>query len=214
MEAPEVPLEQVQDDIQEHAAAHGHGAHATETPWTRWIALSTALIAALAALASLAAGHTETESMLAKMEANDRWGYMNSVSLKLHQSEDTERILAAVDKEAGVATDLGSRNEERKHEDDKRKQEELASASERASVLYLKSHESYGYGVTLFQVAIALSAISALTRRRRYWLISLGLGGIGVAFALGGLATQAGIVAPEAAAETAAPTAAGALPSH
>ncbi len=209
MEAPEVPLEQVQDDIQEHATAHGHGGHASETPWTRWIALSTALIAALAALASLAAGHTETESMLAKMEANDRWGYMNSVSLKLHQSEDTERILAAIGKEAGAVTAKDS-----KHEDDKRKQEELANASERASVLYLKAHESYGYGVTLFQVAIALSAISALTRRRRYWLISLGLGGIGVAFALGGLATQAGIVAPEAAADSAAPTAAGALPPH
>ena len=43
-------------------------------------------------------------------------------------------------------------------------------------------HEVFARGVTLFQIAIAIAAISALTRRRRYWMVSMILGAIGCIF--------------------------------
>jgi len=36
--------------------------------------------------------------------------------------------------------------------------------------------------VALFQVAIALGALAALTRNRGIWVGSLGLGGVGIVF--------------------------------
>ena len=37
-------------------------------------------------------------------------------------------------------------------------------------------------GVTMFQIAIAIAAISALTRKRRFWFVSLLFGAAGCAF--------------------------------
>jgi hypothetical protein len=36
--------------------------------------------------------------------------------------------------------------------------------------------------VTLFQIAIAIAAISALTKRRRYWMVSMLIGAVGCIF--------------------------------
>jgi uncharacterized membrane protein YhaH (DUF805 family) len=38
--------------------------------------------------------------------------------------------------------------------------------------------------VTMFQIAIAVAAISALTKRRPFWIVSLVFGAIGCAFLL------------------------------
>jgi len=46
----------------------------------------------------------------------------------------------------------------------------------------------FARGVTMFQIAIAIAAISALTRRRKFWIVSLLFGGVGCVFlALAGL---------------------------
>jgi TolB-like protein len=48
-------------------------------------------------------------------------------------------------------------------------------------------HEIYARGVTMFQIAIAIAAISALTRKRRFWVVSLVFGGIGCVFLVAGM---------------------------
>jgi Domain of unknown function (DUF4337) len=40
----------------------------------------------------------------------------------------------------------------------------------------------FARGVTMFQIAIAIAAISALTRRRKFWIVSLLFGGVGCVF--------------------------------
>ena len=177
MDDPDVPLEQVQEDINHHAHTDGH-----LVPWTRWVALSTALIAVLAALASLMAGHSETEMMRAKMEANDKWSYFGVQSIKQHTIENTEAILRGLGKTADPA--VMAKLE--KYEAGKKATQAEAKAYNGVSLHYLHAHMFFGYAVTLFQVSIALSAISALTRRRGYWLISLGIGSIGVLLAVYG----------------------------
>ncbi len=42
-------------------------------------------------------------------------------------------------------------------------------------------------GVTLFQVAISVAAISVLVRRRRFWWVSMGFGLVGFVFFIQGL---------------------------
>ena len=45
----------------------------------------------------------------------------------------------------------------------------------------LERHHRFALSVTMFQVAIALSAIAALTRRKALWWVSLAAGGVGLA---------------------------------
>ena len=42
-----------------------------------------------------------------------------------------------------------------------------------------QKHEVLAKGVTLFQVAIAIAAISVLTQRRRFYFVNMGFGAIG-----------------------------------
>src|SRR6202011_2292434 len=43
-------------------------------------------------------------------------------------------------------------------------------------------HEIFARGVTMFQIAIAIAAISALTKRRAFWIVSLLFGIAGCVF--------------------------------
>jgi hypothetical protein len=73
-EAPEVPPEQVTEDV--HHPSHGKGG------WTLGVALTTALLAVLAAIASLLASHLANEGMLEQMKASNHWSYYPSKSVK------------------------------------------------------------------------------------------------------------------------------------
>jgi hypothetical protein len=49
-------------------------------------------------------------------------------------------------------------------------------------------HEVFARGVTMFQIAIAVAAISALTKKPRFWIVSLLFGAAGCVFlVLGGM---------------------------
>ena len=51
----------------------------------------------------------------------------------------------------------------------------------------LHRHETLARSVTLFQISIAVGAISVLAKRRRFWMVSLAFGLVGVVFLLQGL---------------------------
>ena len=66
-----------------------------------------------------------------------------------------------------------------------KQQEEIKSEAEHkeaAAKANFRKHEVFAGGVTLFQIAIAVAAISALTRRRTFWIVSLVFGAVGCAF--------------------------------
>ena len=52
---------------------------------------------------------------------------------------------------------------------------------------HVAKHEILARGVTLFQKAIAIGAISIITKRKTLWLVSLGFAAIGVFFLLQGV---------------------------
>ena len=68
-------------------------------------------------------------------------------------------------------------------EEIKAKAEEREAASEHN----LRVHEIMERGVTFFHIAIAIIAICLLTKRRAFFALSLGLGGVGVWFFIQGL---------------------------
>ncbi|PYL67044.1 MAG: hypothetical protein DMF28_10070 [Verrucomicrobia bacterium] len=66
-----------------------------------------------------------------------------------------------------------------------KEQEEIKSEAEHkeaAAKSNFHKHEVFARGVTMFQIAIAIAAISALTRKPRFWIVSLLFGAAGCAF--------------------------------
>ena len=175
MEDSEVPLESIHEELH-HRASHGQG-------WTLGVALSAAILAGLAAIAALLSGHHANEGMLEQLHASDQWNYYQAKGIKA----------AVLSAKIELLSGLGKSAEDKDHAkvlDYKNEQEEIsrqAKEKERASQAHMRSHVIFARGVTLFQVAIAVSAVSVLTDRRRFWYVGLGFGGVGLGFLIQGL---------------------------
>ena len=61
-----------------------------------------------------------------------------------------------------------------------------AKAKEQTAEEHLHNHVVFARAVTLFQIAIAVGAISALTNRRAFWFVSLTFGSVGLLFLVQG----------------------------
>jgi hypothetical protein len=178
MEQPEVPLEQIHEDIQHHAS---HGGE----KWTLGVALTAAVLAGLAAITSLLAGHHANEAMIEQIRASDQWSYYQAKGIKAAMLNAKLELLAAMGKTA-------ESKDQEKATEYKQEQEKISSEAkemETKSGAHLHSHVIFARGVTLFQVGIAVSAVSVLTRRRPFWYLGLGFGLIGLGFLAQGLLT-------------------------
>src|SRR5215469_17304542 len=167
MEEAEVPLEHLHEQVKESAE------HSREA-WISWVALSTAILAVLAAIAGLLSGQYANEAMINQIEASDQWSYYQAKSIKAS-------VLDAKISLAGTPNE----SDQSKRDRYEKEQEEIKSDAERkeaAAKSNFHKHEVFARGVTMFQIAIAIAAISALTRKRRFWTVSLLFGVVGCAF--------------------------------
>lgn len=178
-EGPEVETDKLREEIQEEVE-HGGGA------LLKRIALSTALFAALAAVAALKAGATVNEALILKTEAtrlqaeaSDQWAYYQAKGIKAATSEAARTSWLAIAKEPPpeYAEKQKRYGEEQKEIEKKaRELEKQRDEKSKEADELLHHHHRFANTVALFQVAIALGAVAALTRSRPVWAGSLLLG--------------------------------------
>ena len=166
----------------EHVAQHGGD------NFTSRIAVLTAVLSTVGAIFGYMGGHTQNAALLYKNEAaiqktsaSNQWNYYQAksnkqnlaeLSVTLTTGEAQEKFKAAIER-------YKKEKEEIKVEADKLEAE--AKASDEHSNLEMHVHERWALATTLIQIAIALSAITLLTRKR--WMLlgvygasALGLG--------------------------------------
>lgn len=170
MEEAEVPLEELHEHIH-HGAQHG-------ASWISWVALSTAVLAVLAAITGLLSGARVNEAMMNQIEAADKWAYYQAKGIKASVL-DAKMSLSAQPNEQDHA------KAERYLEEQNEIQKEAKEKEDEAKTSF-HQHEVFSRGVTMFQIAIAVAAISALTAKRRFWFVSLGFGAVGCFFLVRG----------------------------
>src|SRR6266487_6722524 len=167
MEEAEVPLEHLHEHVHESAEHSG-------AAWISWVALSTAILAVLAAIAGLLSGKHVNEAMMNQIEASDQWSYYQAKSIKASVL-DAKMSLAGTHDES----------DQLKRDRYEKEQEEIkleAEQKEAAAKSNFHKHEVFARGVTMFQIAIAIAAISALTKKPKFWIVSLLFGIVGCAF--------------------------------
>jgi hypothetical protein len=174
-----------------HEAIHEEVEH--EGGWMlKAIALTTALFAAFAAVAALQAGGTVNEALLLKTEAtrlqaeaSDQWAAYQAKGIKSAIQQASESAWIA----AGKAPPPGFAIERQRYVREQHDLSEVARAKEHErdskeleADQLLHRHHRFANSVALFQVAIALGAVAALTRMRLVWYgsIALGITGIGL----------------------------------
>lgn len=188
-----IETQELKDNLDE-ARDHVEGEEGARSRWMLWLSLSTAIIAVLAAIASLESGDHANEAIVLKTDATltqsaagDAWGYYQAKSVK----EDMYRALLPLAPRPEVGTEWARKAEAEQTEKDeqKTKAERLAAevtAADAESRRHLLLHHQFAKSVTIFQVAIALSAIAALARKKPLWWVSLAIGAVGGAFLVAG----------------------------
>jgi hypothetical protein len=171
MEDPEVPTEHLQEEI-EHRVSHG------AEPWTLWVALTCALLAGMAAVASMKAGHYANEAMILQIDSANQWNHFQAKSIKEAQLKAKVEILAALGKPISET----DRDKTAEYGVDKEQLQKQAEDMSREARHCLHTHHILARSVTMFQIGIAVGAISVLTRRRCFWFVSLGFGVVGLVF--------------------------------
>jgi hypothetical protein len=169
----EVPIEKLHESIREEAEK-------SKETWIFLVALSTAILAVFAALCSLMAGHHANEALIEQIQASDQWAYYQAKGIKAAVLESKIETLQALGKQTS-ATD-GERD--KGYKKDQKEIQEKAREKEKSSSVHLKAHNILAKAVTVFQIAIAVSAISVLTRKKWLWYGSGVLGLIGLIFLL------------------------------
>ncbi len=172
MEDPEVPTEHLHEEM-EHGVAHGGGGR-----WTLGVALSSALLAAMAAVSSMKAGHYANEAMISQIESANQWNYYQAKGIKEAQLKTKVEILNALGKTMAEPDKAKLDEYHAEKEQIQKKADELS----REARHFLHAHSILAHSVTMFQIAISVGAISVLTKRRRFWLVSLGFGAVGLLY--------------------------------
>lgn len=184
-EEPEVDLDGLRERVSEEVERETSG-------FIRIIALSTALLAALAAISSLQAGATVNEALVLKTEstqlqsqASDQWAYYQAKGVKEAVARAAANSWMAAGKVPPAAL-LSSAEAYASQQADisvaaKKLEAQRDARSVKADHL-LQRHHGFADAVALFQVAIALGAITALTRSRPVFAGSIALGVAGLAF--------------------------------
>ncbi len=173
----ENPLEAKEklDELSEHRSG-----------WTRYLAITTAVVAVLAALASMRSGNLANSAMLekndailAQTKASDQWSYYQAKGIKKALAEGFAGANGR-----GNAASARYGEELGEIEIKARGLEREAERDNVGSEAFLGRHEKAATSVTMLQIAIALSAMAALMRQKWFWYLSLATSALGAALLL------------------------------
>jgi hypothetical protein len=175
-EEVEVPIEHFYEQV-------GHLAQSSSERWVILVAMSTALFAVIAAISSLLAGHHTHAALIEQIQASNNWAFYQARSIKVTMLETKNELLAGLGKEV-------SENDLAKLETYMEEQENIKSEAKKkttSSSMHLQHYFTLAKSVTLYHIAIALGAISALTKRKALWFISMAVGATGILFLVIGI---------------------------
>ena len=169
-----------------------HAAHSGD-PFAGRIAVMTAIFATIGALMGYMGGATQNEALLhkndaaiKKTEASDQWNFYQAKSSKQNLAELGATLATGAQAERYNAEAKRYADEKAAIMNDAKKLEEQAKAFEARSDASMHVHHRWAQATTLIQIAIALAAITLLTRNNQLKYFAYGVAGVSIV--LGGLA--------------------------
>jgi hypothetical protein len=154
----------------EHVAQHGGDA------FTSRLAVLTALLSTVGAIFGYMGGHSQNAALLYKNEAaiqktsaSNQWNYYQAKSNKQNLAELSVTLTTGEAQEKFKQNVERYKKEKEEIKADADKLEDAAKAADKKSEAEMHVHERWALATTLLQIAIALSAITLLTRKR--WLL-------------------------------------------
>ncbi len=166
-------------------------------PWLNYLALTTVILAVCATLSTFKGGGYSTRSVMSQTQASDQWAFFQAKSIKSYiysmQKEKLELELAAMGTKAPSATVEEYRKKiddyakkVAKYEEEKAGIQKEAKRFEQIRDDAQKHSQVFGIAVIFLQIAILLSSIAALMKKKYVWVIGTAVGLAGIVYFVNG----------------------------
>ncbi|GGP24165.1 DUF4337 domain-containing protein [Silvimonas iriomotensis] len=164
-------------------------------PWLNYLALTTVILAVCATLSTFKGGGYSTRSVISQAQASDQWAYYQAKGVKLNLYQVQRDNLAlqrdALPTDSKAATAYASRIADydakvKQYSEEKDNIQASARALEAQRDDAQRHGKPFGLAVIFLQVAILVSSIAGLFKRKALWLTALPIGLVGVLYFLDG----------------------------
>lgn len=161
--------------------------------WLNYLALTTVIFAVCATLSTFKGGSFSTRAVLSQTQASDQWSYYQAKSVKGYlyelQKEKMELELKNLDNKApkNRSDEYAKKIEEyslkmKKYDIEKEKILTDAKGFEKTRDDAQKHQQAFGIAVIFLQIAILLSSVSALLKKKYLWMLSSAVGVAGLVY--------------------------------
>ncbi len=173
-------------------------AEESKTPWLNYLALTTVVLAVCATLSTFRGSSYSTKSVLAQSQASNQWSYYQSKSIKGYLYEIGLEKLELEQKEKApslspeLAADYQKMIEEyrstiARYDGEKKTIDSTARSQEERRDWAQGHSQTFGVAVIFLQIAILLSSIAALTKKKPLWYLGMAVGSVGMVYFIMGV---------------------------
>ncbi len=149
--------------------------------------LTMAVLAVLVAIVSLMGHRSSTEEILLQSKAADTWAEFQAKSIRQNSAKQLSAVIDALElTKSDKAEQAKAQFDQQSDRYDKEKEglQEEAKKFEEEVQTEQKRTDRFDLGEALLEIALVITSITLLTKRRTFWYFGLVLGALGIASAL------------------------------
>src|SRR5580704_1186613 len=160
--------------------------HGRENPSVAPVSVTMAILAVCVAIVSLLGHRSHTEELLMQNRATDQWAYYQAKNIRLHNydmSLDMLPLIEFKDKEQAAKIRDKYQKEADRYTKEQADIEEQAKELEGESAGAQRKADRFDLGEVFLEIALVISSLALLSRKRFYWFLGIisGVAGLGVA---------------------------------
>jgi sulfur carrier protein ThiS len=164
-------MSEIDDELNE---LKEHAEHAALDPKMAPVSFTMALLAVVLATITLLGHRAHTHQVILQTRANDEWSYYQGKSVRRATNETVAKLMTAMDfkdkeQAAKVRESIAAEAERYRKESDEIQDKARELQNEARHENRLANRFDLGEG--FLQVALVITSITLLTRRRHYWAI-------------------------------------------
>src|SRR5579863_5877435 len=171
-------------DLQENAE------HGRENPSLAPISVTMAILAVCVAVVSLMGHRSHTEELLMQNRATDQWAYFQAKNIRRHNYEMSLDLLSLIEfKDKAQADKIREKyhSEVERYTKEQAEVEEQAKEFEAESARAQRKADRFDLGEVFLEIALVISSLALLSRKRIFWYLGMASGFAGLAVAATGL---------------------------
>jgi hypothetical protein len=160
-------------------------------PWLNYLAFTTIILAVCATMATFKGGGFSTRSVLSQTQASDQWAFFQSKSIKgyLYEMQKDQLEMQFKAQGARLSPELAAQYRQKingygskiaKYESEKNRIQGDAKKLETLRDDAQRHGQAFGVAVIFLQIAILLSSIAALLKKKYVWMLGVLIGVYGI----------------------------------